>query len=77
MPKQEEYTDIRIEVMIDTMAGPDDPTHQFFLCYTNLNGLPNRQLLDAEDESNAKFEAAGYCEIDESYFDGDGKIIWE
>ena len=72
-----EYTNIRIEANIDTMADDEDPTYQFFLCYTNLNGGAERMLLDAEDENNAKFEAAAHCEIEESYFDGDDKFQWD
>ncbi len=76
--QQEQYTNIRIEANLGEFDDDDEVQHyDFVLCYTNLNGVPERMSLDAEDEADAKFEAAGHCEIDMSYFDDPEKIIWE
>jgi len=74
-----EYTNIRIEAQLtgETDEDTDEPIAEFILCYTNLKGQSERMKLDATDQSNAIFEAAGHVEKPESFFsEKDETIIW-
>ena len=74
-----DYTNIRIEAQMtgEINEETDEPIAEFVLCYTNLNQVPERMALDAEDQANAAFEAAAHVEKDESFFnEKDGTIVW-